>query len=171
MNPIKWLSVCFLTCVLAFSFPLRLCADGTSVKVTVVAASAPDYQITIPATVNTADLNRTSGSSIYSQDLTVTVSDVDFLNGKRICLRLYTEDGRFLLTDEASGATLPYTVYAPGDTEKTTALQNGDVFAAFTEPGSQTGSLCIDRSDIRETGTYTGAILFSITQESIPATD
>ena len=151
-----------MSILLATSMPI-CAAQNTTVSATVIANNAPTYQITIPATIEASDLSRTAQSSIYCKEFAVTVSSVSELNGKQICLRLYSEGEGFHLKNSDTEDLLPFAVHGPITPD--TPLQSGDVFARFSEAKTETGSIRIDQKDILSSGTYTGSILFSISVE------
>lgn len=155
----------FVGCLLlSVPFALSAAAQSTNISATAIAANAPNYEMTIPATIRTQDLHRTTGSDVYSESFEITVSDLTLLNGRRICVRLYSEDDCFALYHAESGVALPFEVYGPLQTD--VPMKNGDVFAYFTTPGAQTGYIRIDQKDITTAGTYSGAIHFAVSVAS-----
>lgn len=151
------LAVCFLITV-----PLVLCAatQDATVSATAIAANSPTYEMTIPPTIRSQELYRTTGSDVYSQAFEMTISEVEFLNGRRLCVRLYSDTDAFVLRHATEDAELPFAVYGPMDPQ--TPMKNGDVFAYFTTAGTQTGYLCVDRQQITVAGTYSGSIHFAV---------
>ncbi|MBQ7336172.1 MAG: hypothetical protein IJW92_06850 [Clostridia bacterium] len=141
-------------------------SGSSTVHATVIAASAPSYEITIPSTITTEEINRTSTSSLYRQAFTIEVSDPDYLNGQQVCVRLYSPSSTFELYNEEAGVSLPFSVYGPylGDTTK---MENGDIFAIYTEAGSNTGYIEVDRMDITAEGTYSGSVNFIFSVENM----
>lgn len=160
-----------LSLVLFFAFPLSLSAESgdtqdATLSATVIAANVPSYEITIPESIGTDQLNRTSGTALHTETFTISIANVSFLNGRRICVRLYSEDGTFQLYHAETNTPLPYLVYGPASAS--VPMQNGDVFAYYTEDDadkSYTGSIVIDQKDIRAEGTYTGSVNFAVSIE------
>ncbi len=151
------LAMCFLVAV-----PLVLCAatQNTNLSATAIAENSPNYELTIPTTIRSQELYRTTGSDVYSQAFDISVSEVEFLNGRRLCVRLYSETDAFVLRHATEDAALPFAVYGPLDLQS--PMKNGDVFAYFTAPGTQTGYIRIDRQNITVAGTYSGSINFAV---------
>ena len=168
VRPWQKVALLLLSLCLLFALPLSLSAESSeaqssNVSATVIAINSPSYNVEIPQLVGGETLYRTSGSSIYTEEFQFTVSDVSFLNGRSLCIRLYSEDGEFHLYNSEAQATLPFLVYGPLDED--TPLENGDVFAYYSEgdeTATYTGYIAIDRKDITADGAYEGTVNFSI---------
>ncbi|MBQ8310811.1 MAG: hypothetical protein IJX80_07355 [Clostridia bacterium] len=157
-------AVLLLLCTaLLLSTTLTVSAEqqSTPVSATVIAQNSPTFTLTIPATLETESVTRTSESTPYSIPFEITMSDLSALNGKTVFLHLYSGDDGFNLRNE--NTLLPFTVYGPLD--PVTPLKNGDLFASFTEAKTETGRIQIDQKDITSSGSYSGSILFSVTIE------
>ena len=77
-----------LVLAMVSSMTLTLHAQESNVTATVIATNEPSYQITIPTTIEAENLNRTAESSYHKEEFTISVSEIDFLNGKQICVRV-----------------------------------------------------------------------------------
>lgn len=125
---------------------------------------SPTFVVTIPATVQTADLHQKSENDtgrISSTPITVSASGIDNLFGeKQVSVYLAQESDPFLLSDGTH--TLPYTLY-----NNMAKMENGGKFASFTANGSVTGRVEIDQSLIRHTGVYSDTVTFEVTVEEI----
>ncbi len=140
--------------------------DGSSnVTATVISTNAPTYTISVPSDLSADDLVRTPGTSYYQKEFTVSISDAVFLDGKQIDVRVYGDDGVFALKSSDGTAILPYDVFSNQNIEK--ALQNGDVFATFTQVGEADGFIRIDQKNITVADTYTGNLRFSFSVSDI----
>ncbi len=159
MKMTKQLCTLLLALLMFVAMPLTLHAQESTVTATVIATNEPTYQITIPNIVEANDLHRTAGTSYYQKEFSISVSEIDFLNGKEICVRVYGDDGEFALYNADRSDKLAYEVYSTADTEN--ALNSGDVFASFTEPSTQNGYIQIDQKDITREDTYTGNLSFA----------
>ena len=168
VRPWQKLALLLLSLCLLFSLPLSLSAESneaqsSTVSATVIAINSPSYNVTIPDLVGSTTLYRTSGSELYTEEFTFTVSNVSFLNGRSLCIRLYSEDGEFYLYNKTANAKLPFLVYGPLATD--TPLKSGDVFAYYSEgdeTSSYKGRIAIDCKDITADGDYEGTVNFSI---------
>ncbi len=143
----------------AMSLTLHAQEVNSNVTATVIAANEPTYQITIPETLSAENIQRTTESSYYTHDFSIAVSEISFLNGKEICVRVYAEDGEFLLTNSDGNYTLAFDVFSYADTQN--ALASGDIFARFAEDGKQDGFIRLDRKDVQTSDTYTGNLRFA----------
>ena len=93
------------------------------------------------------------------KEFTISIPEVLSLDGRQICVRVYGDNGVFVLQGSDGTSTLPYQVYSNANAEQ--ALASGDVFAIFTQEGEQSGFVRIDQKDILKTDTYTGNLRFS----------
>lgn len=159
MKYLRKLFACMLVLAMVSSMTLTLHAQESNVTATVIATNEPSYQITIPTTISAENLNRTAESSYHKEEFTISVSEIDFLNGKQICVRVYAENGVFELCNADRSGKLAFEVYSTADTEN--ALQSGDIFATFTEPASQDGYIQIDTKNIVAEDTYSGNLSFA----------
>ena len=94
-----------------------------------------------------------------NKEFTISIPEVLSLDGRQICVRVYGDNGVFVLQGSDGTSTLPYQVYSNANAEQ--ALASGDVFAIFTQEGEQSGFVRIDQKDILKTDTYTGNLRFS----------
>ena len=155
----------FIVLLLIAAFSVTLYAEEATVTATVIATNSPTYTVVIPQEITSAeDLQRTETTSYHKEAFTVSVPEALFLEGKQITVRVWGEDGLFVLKNADESSTLPYEVFS--DAEEN-ALQNGDVFASFTEVGSQSGFVRIDQKNITQSDIYTGNLRFSFALEDI----
>lgn len=154
-----------LVLLLLGAMSITLYAEESNITATVIATNAPTYTIVVPPDLSADDLVRTPGTSYYQKNFTISVSEVVFLDGKKIEVRVYGDDGVFALKSTSGDAVLPYEVFSNADTK--TALQNGDVFATFTEVGEAGGFIRIDQKNITTADTYTGNLRFSFSVSDI----
>lgn len=159
MKTMKKLFAILLAITLICATPLTLCAQEANVTATVIAANEPTYQITIPASLSADDLHRTAETDYYEKEFEVSINEVSFLNGKVITVRVYSENGDFVLQGTDHDETLAFEVFSTADL--TNPLESGDVFATFDEARAQTGMIRIDQKDIRVADTYTGSLSFA----------
>ena len=157
-----------LSVYILFSLPITLSAENAEAQdsifsATVIAVNTPAYTIEIPQSIGTDQLYRTDGSATHTEEFEISISDVSFLNGRKLCVRLYSEDGTFNLYHTDTGDALPYLVYGPMD--ENTPMVNGDVFAYYTEQDAEKvceGRIVVDQKDIRVGGDYEGSLKFSV---------
>lgn len=155
----------FIVLLLIAAFSVTLYAEEATVTATVIATNSPTYTVVIPQEITSAeDLQRTETTSYHKEAFTVSVPEALFLEGKQITVRVWGEDGLFVLKNADGSSTLPYEVFS--DAEEN-AFQNGDVFASFTEVGSQSGFVRIDQKNITQSDIYTGNLRFSFALEDI----
>ena len=156
----------FVVLLLMVAMSIPLYAEETTVTATAIAANSPIYTVTVPTEItSTEDLQRTESTSYHDEAFTVSVPEALFLGGKQITVRVWGEDGTFVLKNADGSSTLTYEVFSNSNMEN--ALQNGDVFAAFTEVGSQSGFVRIDQKNITQSDIYTGNLRFSFALEDI----
>lgn len=156
----KLFSLLLVLVMLSFmTLTLHAQSAGTTITATVIATNEPSYQITIPSSISAENLNKTAESDYHKENFSIAVSQIDFLNGKQICVRVYAENGVFEMYNSTKSSTLPYQVFSTADTIN--ALESGDVFAVFSEPGSQDGYIQIDKKDINVADTYSGNLSFA----------
>lgn len=135
---------------------------NTLISVSVTAASQPEFSVSIPSGIDLGDLQRTANSVFKTQEFTVGVEDIQYLNGKTVTVTLSASGGEFCLYNGAQ--KLPFKVYL-GDADDQTAdvLKNsGDTFATFTEDGSVVGYVQVDQERIRADGSYSGSLIFTV---------
>lgn len=155
----------FIVLLLIAAFSVTLYAEEATVTATVIATNSPTYTVVIPQEITSAeDLQRTETTSYHKEAFTVSVPEALFLEGKQITVRVWGDDGLFVLKNADGSSTLPYEVFS--DAEEN-ASQNGDVFASFTEVGSQSGFVRIDQKNITQSDIYTGNLRFSFALEDI----
>ena len=159
--------ICSLLLVLLLlgAMTVTLYAEESNITATVIATNAPTYTISVPSDLSADDLVRTPGTSYYQKEFTISISDMVFLDGKKIDVRVYGDDGVFALKNSDGTAILPYDVFSNQNVEN--ALQNGDVFATFTEVGEAGGFIRIDQKNITVADTYTGNLRFSFSVSDI----
>lgn len=155
------LLILLLMCALS----ITLHAEETSITATVIAKNAPTYTVVIPPEISADGLQRTPDTSYYKEAFTIGVTDVQYLDGKQICVRVYGDDGAFALKNADGSSTLPYEVFSNINAES--PLQSGDVFAIFTGVGEQSGYIRIDQKNITRADTYTGNLRFSFSVSDI----
>lgn len=156
----------FVVLLLMVAMSITLYAEEATVTATAIAANSPIYTVTVPTEITSAeDLQRTESTSYHDEAFTVSVPEALFLDGKQITVRVWGEDGTFVLKNVDGSSTLPYEVFSNSNMEN--ALQNGDVFAAFTEVGSHSGFVRIDQKNITQSDIYTGNLRFSFALEDI----
>ncbi|MBQ7347911.1 MAG: hypothetical protein IJW55_08130 [Clostridia bacterium] len=125
----------------------------------------PTYTVSIPAELGAEDLMQTSTALNKLLPFTVSASDIDYLFGEQeVVVSIRTESGEFVLENAKRTHKLYYSVYNTSDTGTGTAIENGNIFAVFTEDGEMTvnGRIEIDQSQIVYTDEYTGTIIFDI---------
>ncbi len=154
----------FLILVVLATLTITLSAEGTgssnaTVTATVIANNSPVYSVAVPTGITADNLIRTSESSFVDTKFTIHVSEVLALNGQQICVLVSGSDGEFILQNADGTSTLPYTVYSSANEDA--SLSSGDVFATFTQEGSQEGFIRIDQKNITKADTYTGNLRFS----------
>ena len=154
----------FLILLLLSAMSITLCAEGAgssnaTVTATVIANNSPVYSVAVPTGITADNLIRTSESSFVDTKFTIHVSEVITLNGQQICVLVSGSDGEFVLKNADGTSTLPYKVYSKVNEDK--SLNNGDIFATFTEEGSQEGFIRIDQKNITKADTYSGNLRFS----------
>ena len=163
------IKICSLLLVLLLlsAMTITLYAEGGSstVTATVISTNAPTYTIVVPADLSAEGLVRTPGTTYYKKAFAVNVSDVESLDGKAIEVRVYGDDGVFALKSSDGKSVLPYEVFSDANVEQ--ALQNGDIFATFTQAGNQSGFVRIDQKNITTADTYTGNLRFSFSVSDI----
>lgn len=138
---------------------ITLYAAEATVTATVVATNTPTYTVIVPPELSTTDLQRTETSVYYQKEFIVSVPEVSFLDGKQIEVRVWGGNGVFALTNADGNSILPYEVFSNANTDL--SLQNGEIFATFTEPGEASGFVRIDQKNITRADTYTGNLMFS----------
>lgn len=138
---------------------ITLYAAEATVTATVVATNTPTYTVIVPPELSATDLQRTETSVYYQKEFIVSVPEVSFLNGKQIEVRVWGGNGVFALTNADGNSILPYEVFSNVNTDL--SLQNGEIFATFTEPGEASGFVRIDQKNITRADTYTGNLMFS----------
>ena len=161
------MKICSLLLVLLLfgAMSITLYAEESNITATVIATNGPTYTIVVPSEISAADLQRTPQTSYYQKDFTISVPEVLFLDGKKIDVRVYGDDGVFALKNADGSSTLPYEVFSNANKEN--ALQNGDVFATFTAVGEASGFIRIDQKNITTADTYTGNLRFSFSVSDI----
>jgi len=137
---------------------ITLYAAEATVTATVVAKNEPTYSVIVPPTLSAADLQRTEVSVFYQKEFTVSVPEVAFLDGKQIEVRVFGDNGVFALRNADGSSLLPYEVFSNTNTD--ISLQNGEIFATFTEIGEASGFIRIDQKNITRADTYTGNLMF-----------
>ncbi|MBQ4273608.1 MAG: hypothetical protein IJB94_01380 [Clostridia bacterium] len=158
---LKIVSLCAILLLLG-AMTLTLYAEepqSSTVSATVIATNTPTYSVIVPTGITADDLQRTSESDFVDKEFTISIPEVLSLDGRQICVRVYGDNGVFVLQGSDGTSTLPYQVYSNANTEQ--ALASGDVFAIFTQEGEQSGFVRIDQKDILKTDTYTGNLRFS----------
>ena len=138
---------------------ITLYAAEATVTATVVATNTPTYTVIVPPELSATDLQRTETSVYYQKEFIVSVPEVSFLDGKQIEVRVWGGNGVFALTNADGNSILPYEVFSNANTDL--SLQNGEIFATFTEPGEASGFVRIDQKNITRADTYTGNLMFS----------
>ena len=161
------IKICSLLLVLLLlsAMTVTLYASESTVTATVIATNAPTYTIVVPEDISANDLQRTPETSYYKENFTISVPEVLFLEGKKIEVRVWGDDGVFALKNTAGSSILPYEVFSNTDVEN--ALQSGDIFATFTQVGSADGFIRIDQKNITTADTYTGNLRFSFSVSDI----
>ena len=161
----KIISLC-LVLLLMGAMSVTLYAEETTVTATAIASNSPIYTVVVPQEItSTEDLQRTETTSYHNEAFTVSVTEALFLDGKQISVRVWGEDGTFVLKNADGSSTLPYEVFS--NTNAESALQDGDVFATFTTVGSQSGFVRIDQKNITKADIYTGNLRFSFSLSDI----
>lgn len=161
------IKLCSLLLVLLLlgAMTVTLYAEESTVTATVIATNSPTYTVIVPDDISADDLIRTPETSYYKEEFTVSVTEAFNLDGKKIEVRVYGDDGVFALKNADGSSTLPYEVFSNKDLEN--ALQSGDVFATFTEVGEASGFVRIDQKNITASDTYTGNLRFSFSLRNI----
>ncbi len=154
-----------LILLLLGAMTLPLYAAESNVTATVIATNSPTYTVVVPSEILADDLQRTPETSYYKEDFTIRVSEVTFLDDKKIEVRVYGDDGVFALKNTDGSSILAYEVFSTANEEN--ALQNGDVFATFTQVGEASGFIRIDQKNITQADTYTGTLRFSFSVSDI----
>lgn len=154
-----------LVLLLLSAMTVTLYAEESTVTATVIATNTPTYTVVVPQEISADDLVRTPETSYYKENFTVSVTEVSFLDGKKIEVRIWGDDGVFALKNADSSSTLPFEVFSNEDLES--ALQSGDVFATFTKVGEAGGFIRIDQKNITIADTYTGNLRFSFSVSNI----
>ena len=154
-----------LILLLLSAMTLPLYAAESNVTATVIATNSPTYTVVVPSEILADDLQRTPETSYYKEDFTIRVSEVTSLDDKKIEVRVYGDDGVFALKNTDGSSILAYEVFSTANEEN--ALQNGDVFATFTQVGEASGFIRIDQKNITQADTYTGTLRFSFSVSDI----
>ena len=165
--PFKMISLCIILLLLS-TMSITLYAESpqnATVTATVIANNTPIYSVQVPTGITAEDLQRTSESEYVDKEFTISIPEVLSLEGQQICVRVYGDNGMFALQSSDGRSVLPYKVYSNANPEN--ALQNGDIFATFTEVGEQSGFVRIDQKDITKADTYTGNLRFSFSVSDI----
>lgn len=161
------IKICSLLLVLLLlsAMTVTLYAEESTVTATVIATNAPTYTVIVPESISADDLVRTPETSYYKEEFTVNVTEVFNLDGKKIEVRVYGDNGVFALKNADGSSTLPYEVFSNENVEN--ALQSGDVFATFTKVGETSGFIRINQKNITAADTYTGNLRFSFSVSNI----
>ena len=138
-------------------------ASGSStITAQTKAVNQPEFTVTIPQSIAPANpIDRTPQSQEHDIDFSVSVSNLQYLNGMQIQVLLSAPNDRFvLLCDEHE---LPFRVFRKldGDTE-TEIPQTGGEFAIFQADGTANGTVRIDSVNITHEGQYGGYITFTV---------
>lgn len=164
----KIVSLCIILLLLS-AMSITLYAEGpqnSTITATVVAHNSPTYSVVVPTGITADDLYRTSEDSYVDEKFAIRVSEILTLDdGQEICVRVYAENGEFTLQNADGSSTLTYKVFSNANEEQ--SLQNGDIFATFTEVGEQVGFIRINQKHITQADTYTGNLRFSFSVNSI----
>ena len=145
---------------------ITLSAAESTVSATVVSTNAPTYTVIVPPEIPVADLQRTEVSVYYQKEFVISIPEASFLDGKKIEVRVWGEDGVFALKNADGSSYLPYEVFSTG-ADLEVAVQNGEVFATLTEVGDASGFVRIDQKNITRADTYTGSLTFSFSVSDI----
>ncbi len=161
------IKICSLLLVLLLlsAMTVTLYASESNVTATVIATNTPTYTIVVPEDISADDLQRTPETSYYKEAFTISVPEVLFLDGKKIEVRVYGDDGVFALKNADGSSMLPYEVFSSANVEN--ALQSGDIFATFTQVGNASGFIRIDQKNITAADTYTGNLRFSFSVSDV----
>jgi hypothetical protein len=73
-----------LILLLLGAMTLPLYAAESNVTATVIATNSPTYTVVVPSEILADDLQRTPETSYYKEDFTIRVSEVTFLDNKKI---------------------------------------------------------------------------------------
>ena len=125
---------------------------------------APTYSVVIPSTIDVGELRQTDEADPDRHSLTkftVEVNNVSNLFGEKeiqVSVKSGDQSGIFYLVDD-NGIILPFELFADENTQ--TLINNGDVFAKFTQNGSVDAWIRIDQSKISQSGIYNGVLIFS----------
>lgn len=160
----KIVSLVFVLLLLC-AMSVTLSAEEATVTATAIADNSPTYTIAVPAEISADDLQRTETTDYYNESFTISVPEAMLLEGKQISVRVYSDDGIFVLKNADGSSTLAYEVFSDANVEN--ALQSGDVFATFTKVGSQSGFIRIDQKNITKADIYTGNLRFTFAIEDI----
>ena len=161
---IKICSLLFVLLLLG-AMTVTLYAEEATVTATVIAKNTPSYTVVVPEEISADDLIRTPETSYYKEEFTVSVTEAFNLDGKKIEVRVYGDDGVFALKNADGSSTLPYEVFSNENVDN--ALQSGDVFATFTKVGETSGFIRINQKNITTADTYTGNLRFSFSVSDI----
>ena len=132
-------------------------SGSTSITVETVAISRPEFTLSIPATIPIGALERSETDSIQSVSFEVGISEMLYLNGKQVQICVSAVDGFYLYCRDYR---LPYCVF--NRETGGSPLTSGSVFHVFEADETVIGRLEINEADIRAAGTYTGAMLFTV---------
>ena len=159
--------ICLLLLVflLLGAMTVTLYAEESTVTATVIAKNSPTYTVIVPEEISADDLIRTPETSYHKEGFSVSVTEVLNLDGKKIEVRVWGDDGVFALKNADGSSILPYEVFSNTNVEN--ALQSGDIFATFTQVSSADGFIRIDQKNITTADTYTGNLRFSFSVSDI----
>ena len=144
---------------------------SSTITVETKAVNQPEFTVSIPETIAPQGaIDRTPESQLHDIEFSVSISNLQYLNGKEIQVSIAAPDNQFCLY--CGDAELSYTLYKKSGTgaqAQYTVLPNSGVFALFETDGEAVGVVRIDSRDITHAGQYTGSLIFTV--EAVESTN
>ena len=137
-------------------------AGSSSITAQTKAVNQPEFTVSIPESIAPdAPIDRTPDHQNHDMQFEVSVSNLQFLNGKHIQVLLSAPNDSFILRCDSH--ELPFRVFKKTGTSTLTEIpETGGEFALFIADGTTTGIVRIDSYDIRHAGQYGGSIIFTV---------
>ncbi|MBQ9132156.1 MAG: hypothetical protein IJX62_06780 [Clostridia bacterium] len=137
-------------------------AGSSTITAQTKAVNQPEFTVTIPENIApSAPIDRTPQSQNHDIEFSVSVSNLQYLNGMQIQVLLSAPNDQFVLL--CGEHELPFEVYRKtGASSFTEIPETGGEFATFLEDGTATGIVRIDSYNITHEGQYGGYITFTV---------